>query len=311
MKRHPLITIAIPTYNRADCYLGEALRSALSQTYSNVEIIVSDNCSSDGTDNLVKSLASERVRYFRQTQNIGANNNFNFCLSEARGDYFLLLQDDDMIDRDFVETCVGAVDYEKDVGIVRSGTRIIDARGSVLREYPNMVEGDGIGELIQAWYEERTALYLCSTLFNTCGLKEAGGFGSPKALFQDVVAELRLAARLGRVDIPQIKASFRKHPDEMTFSAKVDDWCEDSIFLLGLMLDLVDADGERVKNQGLRFFSKLNYNRASSIKSPLERFASYLRVYRRFDYRYPLVQWLVRRSPPYRWLRALGRKFTI
>ena len=60
MHTYPLVTIGIPTYNRADHYLREALTSALSQTYANLEIIVSDNCSTDSTQTLVKGLPDPR-----------------------------------------------------------------------------------------------------------------------------------------------------------------------------------------------------------------------------------------------------------
>ena len=60
----PLVTIGIPTFNRADSYLPESLGSALGQDYPNLEVIVSDNGSSDGTEVFVKSLNDPRVRYF-------------------------------------------------------------------------------------------------------------------------------------------------------------------------------------------------------------------------------------------------------
>ena len=99
------VTVGIPTYNRADSYLKNALKSALAQRYENFEIVVSDNCSKDHTQALVEQMDDGRIRYFRQEKNIPANDNFNFCLQQARGDYFLLLHDDDLIDPDFVAAC--------------------------------------------------------------------------------------------------------------------------------------------------------------------------------------------------------------
>lgn len=64
-KFQPLITIAIPTYNRADSYLRHALDSALNQTYKNIEIVVSDNCSVDNTEEVVQGLHDPRIRYFK------------------------------------------------------------------------------------------------------------------------------------------------------------------------------------------------------------------------------------------------------
>src|SRR4030042_2488708 len=127
---YPLVTIAIPTYNRADGFLKEAIRSALNQTYSNIEIIVSDNCSVDNTTTVVKSFNDPRIRYFKHKENIGANNNFNFCVEQARGAYFLLLHDDDLIDDDFIDVCMKAAEYNTDIGLIRTGTRVIDSAGN-------------------------------------------------------------------------------------------------------------------------------------------------------------------------------------
>jgi glycosyltransferase involved in cell wall biosynthesis len=81
----PLVTIGIPTYNRAGGYLRECIEGAINQTYLNFEFIISDNCSVDGTTTLASSIADSRIRYFRHPKNIGANNNFNYCLEQAKG----------------------------------------------------------------------------------------------------------------------------------------------------------------------------------------------------------------------------------
>jgi len=103
---YPLVTIGIPTCNRADSYLRQALESAVKQTYPNVEIVVSDNCSTDDTETLVKNFEDPRIRYFKQTENIGPYKNFNFCLQQAKGKFFLILSDDDLVDHDFVSICL-------------------------------------------------------------------------------------------------------------------------------------------------------------------------------------------------------------
>ena len=122
-KQQPLVTIGIATYNRAEKYLSQALKSAVNQTYQNIEIIVSDNCSTDNTEQLVKGFNASNIRYFRQKKNITANENFNYCLNQAKGEYFLLLHDDDLIDNDFVEVCIKADQYPSDIGIIRTGMR--------------------------------------------------------------------------------------------------------------------------------------------------------------------------------------------
>jgi glycosyltransferase involved in cell wall biosynthesis len=284
---HPLVTIAIPTYKRADDYLKQAIRCAVNQTYPNIEVIVSDNCSPDNTKEVVQSLDHPRLTYFRQPENLGANNNFNFCVKQARGDYFLLLQDDDLIDLDFVEVCMQAARHETGIGIIRSGTRVINADGNVLKESPNRAGGLPLVDFFRAWFTGKTSLYLCSTLFNTQRLQELGGFRSKHNLFQDVVAEVKLAAKYGRVDVYEPKASFRKHSGEMTFAVKLANWCEDSRYLLDIMCDLVPEDeAHSIRQEGMRFFSRLNYNRAQRPKSLSKRLSLYWTVYKHFNYQY-------------------------
>jgi len=100
----PLVSVGIPAYNRPGG-LRRTLESITGQTYRNLEIIVSDNCSPDPN---VEHIAREfqkldnRVQYFRQTENTGAANNFRFVLGKARGEYFMWAADDDFISEDFI-----------------------------------------------------------------------------------------------------------------------------------------------------------------------------------------------------------------
>lgn len=306
-----MISIGIPTYNRADSYLKDALESALSQTYGNLEIIVSDNCSSDNTEEFVRGYADPRIRYFRQKSNIPPNDNFNFCLNQARGGYFLLLHDDDMIDPEFVDNCMKAVKYDMGVGIIRTAVRVVGARGELIHESPNHVGGLSTTDFFLGWFEGKTALYLCSTLFNTEQLKGLGGFRSRHNLFQDVVAEVQLAARFGRVDVEDIQASFRKHPGELTLAVKVRHWCEDSLDLLDLMCQLAPERKEVVRRAGMRFFANVNYSRASAVRPLWGRIAAFFLVFKSFDGRYfPPFGMVVRSTSIYRGLRYVKKLIT-
>jgi glycosyltransferase involved in cell wall biosynthesis len=293
----PLVTIGLPTYNRANTYLREALQSAVDQTYPNVEVVVSDNCSTDATEAVVKSFGAGRVRYFRQARNVGENNNSNFCLQQARGAYFLLLHDDDLIDRDFVEVCMNAVNGETTVGIIRTGTRVINGSGAVVAATSNGADGLSTTDFMLGWFSGKTALYLCSTLFNTAGLRNIGGFHSKTLMYQDVVAEMKLADQYGRADVPEVKASFRRHGLNMGSAARLDEWIEDSLFLLNVMCELVPPEArEAVRRAGMAYFCRKNYRHAAAIPSFWTRLRSYLVVYRRFDHSYSPIRYIARRQ---------------
>lgn len=300
--RSPLVTIGVPTYNRANRFLRQALNSALKQTYPNIEIVVSDNCSTDNTEEVVKSYNDPRIRYFKQEVNIGSVNNSNFCLKQAKGDYYLLHHDDDLIDPDFLETCMKAVNYSADIGIIRTGTRIIDMDGNVLQESRNNAGGLSTADFFRSWFAMKNSMYLCSTVFNTKELKHIGGFKSIHNLFDDVVAIAKLS-QFPRVDVEQIKAGFRKHGGEETFAAKTKDWCEDSLYALDVICDLVPGGQDKeFRKEGIRFFSAINYGFASKIKSPVKRFNAYLEIYRMFNFKHmppPFRKVLMYMNPVY------------
>jgi|SRR5579864_7337165 len=108
-------TIGIPTYNRAS-FLRRAIKAAVDQSHSDVEILVSDNASTDETPEVVRSFG-DRVRYCRNPENIGSWPNLVKLTQLATGDYFSWLQDDDLIHRDFVCRAVGAFESAEDVTV--------------------------------------------------------------------------------------------------------------------------------------------------------------------------------------------------
>ncbi|GJL63794.1 MAG: hypothetical protein NPIRA04_24480 [Nitrospirales bacterium] len=281
-----LVTIGIPTYNRANAFLPQALESAIAQTYENLEIIVSDNCSTDNTETVVKGYGDPRIKYFRHGKNIGPLGNSNFCLEQAQGEYFLQLHDDDVIDPDFIEVCMKAERTFPGVGVIRTGVRVIDGEGTVTQSNPNTVEGSLLKDFFLAWFENKTSWYLCNTIFQTKGLKEDGGFHSKRHHVSDGVAIVYLAQKYGWVDVKDIKASFRKHAQEITASVAVMDWCVDYQALLQQMYSVTNND-EEVRTKGGRFFSKMNYQRADLIPSAGKRLVIFLRIYHMFHYTLP------------------------
>ena len=281
----PLVTIAIPTYNRADNYFPSALRSALSQTYSNIEIVVSDNCSTDGTQALVRGIGDPRIRYFRHDPGIGQKNNYNFCFEQAKGSYVLLLHDDDVIDDDFVSSCMHASGGTAEAGIVRTGMRTVNANGDIIAQVANDVVGLPLEAFFRCWLAGKTPIYCCNTLFNTRHLREVGGFSSRHFCYPDTMAIFRLAAQFGRIDVPEVKASFRFHGDQAGFSRRISEWCEDSLDLLHLMCDLAPQGREQILKEGARCFARGNYDRANCAPSSWERAVATMKVLRYFRYR--------------------------
>ena len=294
-----LVTIAIPTYNRSDGYLRETLGSALAQDYSPLEIIVLDNASTDGTTAYVASAADERVRYIRNDTNVGVNDNFNNCLRHARGDYFLLLHDDDHIDPDFVRSCMTALadwEHPEPPGFIRTGTRGMNAQGVVTRERRNRASSGSVGELVLSWFEGRTSFFFCSTLFGTEALRAAGGFHSRRELYTDVAAVVRIAAERAVLDVEAVKASFRRHGGNNGNAQTIEAWCDDSSYLLDLMCDKAPEHADEIRARGLRYFTRNNYYRVSRLNGLMNRLQAYWLVYRYFGFRTSPLRFAVLRS---------------
>ena len=94
-KNQPLVSIITPTYNRPE-YLKAALTSAVQQTYQNIEIIVSDNCSPENPQPLIESFKDSRIRFFRNQSNLGMFANTMNAFKKAQGKYVACLLDDDI-----------------------------------------------------------------------------------------------------------------------------------------------------------------------------------------------------------------------
>jgi len=105
----PVFTVAIPTYNRASTHLPAAIEAVLNQTFGDFELFISDNGSTDGTEQYVRSLAEPRIRYVRRPRTIPAGEHFSIVASESIGDWLVLHQDDDLLNHDFLTRAHTAV----------------------------------------------------------------------------------------------------------------------------------------------------------------------------------------------------------
>ena len=118
-----LVTVGMPVFN-GERYLKEAINSILNQSYKNIELVISDNCSTDETQAICLDYSSKdpRVRYIRQIKNSTAVENFRLVLNSARGDYFMWASDDDLWSEYWIENLLVEVNLSK--GIASFGCAI-------------------------------------------------------------------------------------------------------------------------------------------------------------------------------------------
>ncbi len=132
----PFVSVALMTYNRAH-YLRGVLDSWLAQTYTNFELIISDDASTDDTQKICEEYVKKdkRIRYIRQPKNLNAPGCYKAILREARGKYFIWASDDDLWDKHFLEECIDVYREHPEYIMVFADMVYINKKGEVIEKY--------------------------------------------------------------------------------------------------------------------------------------------------------------------------------
>ena len=119
----PLVSIGLPVHN-GDTSLEAALDCLLSQDYPNIELIISDNASTDATPKICEEYSrnEQRIKYFRSEENLGASWNFNRVFELSAGKYFMWAAHDDLRDSSFVSTCAEKMESHADAALCQTHT---------------------------------------------------------------------------------------------------------------------------------------------------------------------------------------------
>ncbi len=133
MINHPKVSIGIPVYNGSD-YLGDAIRSIQEQSFGDFELLIQDNASVDGTEEICRGIAGEdkRISYVRNERNVGAPINYNLVYQRSSGEYFKWAAHDDLLAPSFLEHCVDALDRNPASVLAAGNTSLINDDGSPL-----------------------------------------------------------------------------------------------------------------------------------------------------------------------------------
>ncbi len=114
----PKVSIGIPVFNGAKT-LAKTIEAAINQDYTNLEIIISDNCSTDGTQAIAEAFQSRdsRIKYIRQEKNYGMTNNFSKVFEYATGEFFMWAAHDDLHEPTFISKCLPILLSEPEAGL--------------------------------------------------------------------------------------------------------------------------------------------------------------------------------------------------
>jgi glycosyltransferase involved in cell wall biosynthesis len=207
-EKSPLVSICIPTYNRAGM-VGKAIDSALAQTYPNIEVLVVDNASQDAIEALVATYSDIRVKFFKNTQNLGLFGNFNRCIELAQGKYIHILHSDDYIDPKFTETCIGFLEAHPDVAMTFGSVQpVVDGIGPKNKPTSPPVVYD-VPEGFRKILEVRSFIS-CPTVTMRRDVYDAVGYYSLEYPYSgDLYQWLRIARRFRIASIPDAILYYR------------------------------------------------------------------------------------------------------
>jgi glycosyltransferase involved in cell wall biosynthesis len=194
----PLVSIGIPTFNQEN-YISEAIESALSQDYPNLEVVVADDISTDSTANIAsRYLNDPRFKYFKNSYNLGRVGNYKTLLYEyAQGDWYVNLDGDDfLVDKSFIATGIECISRNKDVVLFQATQFKEDNAGNKIRKsFPSthlltIVEGKDF--LLN--YPEKMGVQHLAALYNRKKAIEIDFYRS-NSLRSDSESILRLALK--------------------------------------------------------------------------------------------------------------------
>lgn len=197
----PIVTVGIPTYNRASLLRG-AIESVLSQTFHDFQLLVVDNASEDQTDTVVQSYDDGRIRYVRNARNIGIPGNWNRCFALATGRYITILPDDDLMMPENLEAKVGMLNSHAQVGLVHSKFHTIDGDGKIIRYNTNWGHGvDRDRDAIESGRDVLKEMLLTynrinapTVVFRRACYEKLGGYTDGLTLTEDWEFWMRIAA---------------------------------------------------------------------------------------------------------------------
>jgi glycosyltransferase involved in cell wall biosynthesis len=209
----PRLSIGIPVFN-GERYLAAAIQSVLDGSFTDFELIISDNGSTDATEEISRAFAAkdDRIRYLRSATNIGPNPNFNRVFRAATGTYFKWLAYDDLCGPDMLARCVEVLDGDPSIVLCSARYMEINENGDRLGEQPYRIN------LTSTKPHVRLGELMCTSrghpilygVIRTATLRRTRLLATYRGSDRALLAELTLHGRLW--EIPEILWSSRDHP---------------------------------------------------------------------------------------------------
>jgi len=259
----PRLTIVIPTINRAHS-VGRAIESALSQTFPNIEIIVSNNGSTDETRAVLEQYRDPRLRVIHRENTIPAEAHGNFLVMEAKGDFFLGLSDDDYLEPEFAARVIELFSRSSELSFVY--TRCWRHYADVLVPSLPAPEIEDGPEFIKAYLAGAREVCWCACVTRTGDLKDIGPIPE-NTVFGDMFywTQLALKGKIGCVS--GLLSHYIFMGDNLSSGVPVLLWAQatkklvDAMVAASIAQEMPDKDAaRRLRADGARYLARSTAN---------------------------------------------------
>jgi glycosyltransferase involved in cell wall biosynthesis len=219
VNKKPRLSIGLPVFN-GEKYLRHAIDSILSQTYTDFELILSDNASTDKTEEICREYAQmdTRIRYYRNKSNLGGPANYNLAFKLSLGEYFKWAAYDDLLTSEYLEKCVDVLDDDPSVVLCHSRVGCIDENGVLIGNYDNRtlhrIDSFKPHERFADLISLRNTCWAIHAVMRSSSLSKTPLHGDYIDADRNLLAELGLRGRF--YEIPEHLFLRRDHPQAYT-----------------------------------------------------------------------------------------------
>ncbi|GAB3660198.1 glycosyltransferase family 2 protein [Echinicola sediminis] len=170
-------SICIPAYKSK--FLKECIQSILDQSVEDFELVILNDCSPEPVDEIIAQFEDTRLHYVKNSQNVGALNlvnNWNKCLSLAKGEYFVIMGDDDLLEPDYLEEFSKLIASYPELGVYHCRSKIIDDSGKTWLLTPSCPVYENVYDSIWHRLNQFRSNYISDYMYKTESLRKQGGF---------------------------------------------------------------------------------------------------------------------------------------
>lgn len=221
----PLVSICIPTYNSVK-YIEETLKSIISQTYENIEIIIGDNASTDNTEKVVNEIignSNRKIQYYKNKENLGYSGNCNKMISVAKGEYVAIYHSDDIYEPNIIERQVELLENNKTLAGCFTKFSMIDSYGNeknsrnykITKSVSSAITQYNYSDFIYMLLKHFCNPFFCpSSMIRKRNYLEIGGYDEQVTITEDQDMWLRLLNQNDLAIINEKMVRYRIHSEQ-------------------------------------------------------------------------------------------------